>query len=141
MLGTNREYAEEKGFPEKIARLYGAWGPWQTVWEARLDGRVSGGEAKQAYLLLYMDRLAHLGYKHLLVRPIENSRNELYAMVFATDHPAGAKIMRWAQERERVRPEPGTLFDLPEPRPQYEDVHTGWREEFPVELPPWEEVE
>ncbi|MCZ7528584.1 MAG: NAD(P)-dependent oxidoreductase [Acidimicrobiia bacterium] len=48
--------------------------------------------------------------------------------------------MRWAQERGRVRPRPGTLFDVPEPRPIYEDLHTGWRRDFPVELPPWEEL-
>ncbi|HVL40463.1 MAG TPA: three-Cys-motif partner protein TcmP [Fimbriimonadaceae bacterium] len=141
MLGSNREFAEAQGFPQKVAHLYGAWGPWQAVWEARLDGRISPGDAKRAYLYLYMDRLAQLGYRHLLVRPIENSRNELYAMVFATDHPAGAQIMQWAQERERVRPRPHTLFDFAEPRPTYEDLHTGWREELPVELPPWVDLD
>jgi hypothetical protein len=88
-----------------------------------------------------MDRLALLGYRHLLVRPIKNSRNELYAMVFASDSPAGSRIMKWAQERDRVRPRPGTLFDVAEPRPAYEDLHTGWRAEFPVQLPPWVELE
>jgi len=141
MLGGNREFAEAQGFLQKVARLYGAWGPWQRVWEARLDGRISPGDAKRAYLYLYMDRLAELGYRHMLVRPIENSRNELYAMVFATDHPAGAQIMRWAQERDRVRPKANTLFDVAEPRPAYEDLHAGWREEFPIALPPWSELE
>lgn len=141
MLGGNREFADAQRFPEKVARLYGAWGPWQAVWEARLDGRISPGDAKRAYLYLYMDRLAQLGYRHLLVRPIENSRNELYAMVFASDHPAGAQIMQWAQERDRVRPKADTLFDVAEPRPAYEDLHTGWREELPIELPPWLELD
>ena len=141
MLGGNREFAEAQGFPQKGARLYGAWGPWQAVWEARIDGRIGPGDAKRAYLYLYMDRLAGLGYKHLLVRPIENSRNELYEMVFATDHPAGAQIMQWAQEQDRVRPKPDTLFDVADPRPTYEDLHTGWREELPIELPSWVELE
>ncbi|RIK09790.1 MAG: hypothetical protein DCC49_05065 [Acidobacteria bacterium] len=140
VLGSNRQLALEKGFPEKIARLYGAWGPWERVWEAKLDGEISGGDAKKAYLFLYMDRLASLGYRHLLVRPIENSRNELFAMVFVTDHPAGASIMKWAVERDRAIPEPGTLFDAVESRPPYEDLHTGWRESFPIELPEWEEL-
>lgn len=139
MLGRNRTYAEAQGFPAKVARLYGAWGPWQAIWEARLDGRISPGDAKKAYLFLYMDRLAGLGYRHVLVRPIKNSRNELYAMVFASDSPPGAKIMRWAQEKERIRPRPGTLFDLPERRPAYEDVYTGWRDELGIDLPPWQE--
>ena len=33
-----------------------------------------------------------------------------------------------------------TLFDLPESRPAYEDLHTGWRNEFPIELPTWTEL-
>lgn len=140
MLGSNRSFAEAQGFPQTVARLYGAWGPWQEVWEARLDGRITPGEAKQAYLFLYMDRLAGLGYQHLLVRPIENSRNELYAMVFASDSLAGKNLMRWAQERDRVRPQAGTLFDVAEPRPVYEDLHTGWRDDFPIQLPPWVEL-
>ncbi len=141
MLGSNRRHAEAEGLPGKVARLYGAWGPWQAVWEARLDGRLSPGDAKKAYLFLYMDRLADLGYEHLLVRPITNSRNsELYAMVFASDHPAGGAIMRWSQERQRVRPQPDTLFDSPEVRPVYEDLHTGWRDTLGIDLPPWEEL-
>lgn len=140
MLGSNRSFAEQQGFPETVARLYGAWGPWQAVWEARLDGRITPGDAKQAYLFLYMDRLMELGYRQLLVRPIKTSRNELYAMVFASDSPAGTRIMQWAQERDRVRPTPNTLFDVPETRPAYEDLHTGWRDEFPLDLPPWVEL-
>lgn len=141
MLGSNRSVAEQRGFPATVARLYGGWGPWQAVWEARLDERILPGDAKKAYLFLYMDRLAELGYQHLLVRPIENSRNELYAMVFASDSPAGARIMQWAQERDRARPQPQQLFDVPEPRPAYEDLHTGWRDDFPIELPPWVELD
>lgn len=140
MLGSNRAHAEAVGHPERVARLYGAWGPWEAVWEARYDGRISPGDAKQAYVFLYMDRLADLGYRHLLVRPIANSRNELYAMVFATDHSAGHDIMRWAQEKERVRPNPARLFDVPEPAQPYEDLHTGWRNELGIELPPWREI-
>lgn len=140
MLGSNRPHAEQVGHPERVARLYGARGPWEAVWHARLDGRITPGEAKKAYVFLYMDRLADLGYRHLLVRPIANSRNELYAMVFATDHSAGRAIMRWAQEKERVRPDPARLFDLAGPAQPYEDLHTGWRDEIGIDLPPWREI-
>ena len=141
MLGSNRAQAEQQRLPEKVARLYGARGPWEAVWNARLDKRISSAEAKQAYMLLYMDRLADLGYKYLLARSIKNSRSELYVMVFATDHPAGKTIMKWAQEKDRIvhRSSQPTLFDLVESRPPYEDVHTGWRDNFPIELPEWEE--
>ena len=140
MLGKNREAVGENRLLDKAARLYGASGPLERVWEAKLAGEITGGEAQKAYLFLYMDRLADLGYQHLLVRPIHGSRGELYAMVFASDHPAGANIMQWAQERDRVRPRADTLFDVPEPRPAYEDLHTGWRNEFPIELPTWTEL-
>ncbi len=143
MLGGNRNEAERQGHPDRVARLYGAWGPWLDVWEARLTNRVSPSEARQAYLLLYMDRLIGLGYKHLLARPIKNSHSELYVMVFASDHPVGESIMRWAQEKDRVvhrNPTP-SLFEFPESRPEYEDIHTGWREEFPIALSEWIEYE
>ncbi|MBL0205182.1 MAG: hypothetical protein IPQ14_12890, partial [Candidatus Microthrix sp.] len=102
MLGKNREAVGENRLLDKAARLYGASGPLERVWEAKLAGEITGGEAQKAYLFLYMDRLADLGYRHLLVRPIRASRGELYAMVFASDHPAGATIMQWAQERDRA---------------------------------------
>ena len=140
MLGKNREAVGENRLLDKAARLYGASGPLERVWEAKLAGEITGGEAQKAYLFLYMDRLADLGYRHLMVRPIHGSRGQLYAMVFASDHRAGANIMQWAQERDRVRPRADTLFDLPESRPAYEDLHTGWRNEFPIELPTWTEL-
>ncbi|WP_419847254.1 three-Cys-motif partner protein TcmP [Candidatus Poriferisocius sp.] len=141
MLGSNRDEAVRRGFPQRVAELYGAWGPWQEIWDARLDGRITPGNAKKAYLYLYMDRLADLGYQHLLVRPIKPTRgNELYAMIFVTDSPAGESIMRWSQERDRIQPREGTLFDVEESRPRYEDLHTGWRDELPFELPEWEDV-
>jgi three-Cys-motif partner protein len=140
MLGKNREAVGENRLLDKAARLYGACGPFERIWEARLAGEITRGDAQRAYLYLYMDRLADLGYQHLLVRPIHGSRGELYAMVFASDHPAGANIMQWAQERDRVRPRADTLFDVPEPRPAYEDLHTGWRNEFPIELPTWTDL-
>jgi len=141
MLGSNRDEAVRSGYPQKVAELYGAWGPWQEIWDARLDGRITPGNAKKAYLYLYMDRLADLGYQHLLVRPIKPRRgNELYAMIFVTDSLAGKSIMSWAQEKDRVQPEAGTLFDAEETRHQYEDLHTGWRDELPFELPEWEDV-
>ncbi len=46
MLGSNRDQAEQQRLPEKVARLYGARGPWEAVWNARLDGRIPPGDAK-----------------------------------------------------------------------------------------------
>jgi three-Cys-motif partner protein len=141
LLGKHQAQSEARGFPERVARLYGGTGPWERVWQARREEEIASGEANLAYLRLYMDRLAELGYKHLLARPIHNTRGEFYVMVFATDDSTGSKLMDWAQEKKRVVRRAPTLFDLAEDRPQYEDIHTGWHDEIPFELPPWEDLE
>ena len=67
MLGSNEASAKAANLPEKVARLYGGWGPWERIWRARLTGELDPGEARLAYLLLYMDRLEELGYRYLLL--------------------------------------------------------------------------
>lgn len=140
LLGDTKDPVGEARNVERVAHLYGARGPWERVRAARRAHELEPDEARRAYLFLYMDRLASLGYKHLLARPIHNSRGELYVMVFATDHPAGSNIMQWAQEQPRVIKRAPALFDVPEERPAYEDLHTGWREELAFELPDWEDL-
>ncbi len=49
--------------------------------------------------------------------------------------------MKWAQEKDRIVRRAPTLFDQPETRPEYQDIHTGWREDFPIELSEWVEYE
>jgi hypothetical protein len=65
------------------------------------------------------------------------------------DRAAANTRAAWVYEsssRKWVKDEPielaraDTLFDLPESRPAYEDLHTGWRNEFPIELPTWTEL-
>jgi three-Cys-motif partner protein len=141
MLGSNEASARAANLPEKVARLYGGWGPWERVWKARLTGELDPGEARLAYLLLYMDRLEELGYRYLLARPVHTTRGELYVMVFASDSTAGGNIMQWAQQKERVVKRADVLFEMPEARPQYDDIHTGWRDQLPFELPEWREYD
>lgn len=145
MLGGNRDEALRSQLPRKVARLYGAWGPWQDVWDARhaSDGAepISGRVALEAYTFLYMDRLASLGYRYLRSRPIRTSKDELYVMVFASDHDAGDRIMKWAERKARVRPREGTLFEMPTEPPDYPGYHTCWRDDFPTVLRDWEEYE
>jgi three-Cys-motif partner protein len=141
MLGDFRDPQDAERNERRVHRLYGARGPWERVREARRSGELTAEETRQAYMFLYMDRLAGLGYANLLARPIHNSRGELYVMIFATDHPSGSTIMRWAQEQPRVVKRAPVLFEVPEDRPLYEDLHTGWRDDLPFELPPWEELD
>jgi three-Cys-motif partner protein len=140
MLGDFADPVHAAQNEARVRLLYGASGPWERIREARRNQELSAADVRQAYLFLYMDRLAGLGYKHLLARPIHNSRGELYVMVFATDHPAGSRIMQWAQDQPRVVKRAPSLFDVAEDRPTYEDLHTGWRDELPFDLPDWSEI-
>ena len=47
--------------------------------------------------------------------------------------------MQWAQQKERVVKRADVLFEMPEARPQYDDIHTGWRDQLPFKLPEWQE--
>ncbi len=141
MLGDFARPEDAATNEHRVARLYGSSGPWERIRQARRDGEITPADARQAYTFLYMDRLSALGYQYLLARPIRNSRGELYVMIFATDHPAGSSIMKWAQERPRVVKRAPALFDVPEERPMYEDLHAGWRDELGFDLPGWRDIQ
>lgn len=128
------------GLSSKVEFVYGARGPWSAVWAAKECGEVTPAEAGRALRFLYMDRLAELGYGNLLYRPVRNTRNELYDMIFATDSPIGDRLMGWAHSRPRIKRtfEP-TLFPVASPTPDVEVWTPDWSATLPIELPPWEE--
>ncbi len=139
-LGADMQRAVKAGRAERVAKLYGAWGPWERIWQAKRTNEIDDATARRCYAYLYMDRLASLGYRYLLARPIHNSKNELYVMVFATDHPVGHRIMESVQQKKRVIRRDLKLFEMPEERPQYETPWRGWRDDLPFELPEWVEL-
>ena len=131
---------------------------WRRIHERR-DGDLSAAEARHLYTTLFRYRLQEaLGYEKTLTIEMGNERGApVYVLVFATDHPAGDRIMssvleeareqsadyraevaqrRNRQERERT----GTLnlFDVmgedPEEAPQYFETTQG--DESPT-LPCW----
>lgn len=70
---------------------------WRAIWERRRSGEIATGEdARTALLALYCQGLRDLGYATVHNRDIR-THGRLgrlrYMLVFATDHPAGEKIM------------------------------------------------
>jgi three-Cys-motif partner protein len=139
---------------QRATALYGT-DDWRAIYDRRCNGSFGPARARDEYLNLMRWRLEQtLGYEK--THPMLVKREDgvpLYHMIFATDHPAGDKIMRhlystaaaemprMAEEaKERKRAETGeadapTLFEAmgqeapptePVPAPRY------------VYKPPWE---
>ena len=78
---------------------------WRAIYNARLRGQVSPTRAKGAYLELFEGRVRQLGYRAVrskaIVAPkvMGGARQEMYHLIFATDHPAGDEIMQDVFER------------------------------------------
>ena len=79
---------------ETINRLFGTE-QWQAIYQARLNETIEPSEAREEYLNLLRWRLENvLGYRWTHPLEVRNERGVIiYYMVFATDHPAGTKIM------------------------------------------------
>ena len=73
---------------------------WRDVFEQRLAETISPAEAKQQYVRLYCDGLRALRYRFVDAAAITapgvagGRRQERYHLIFASDHPAGARIMK-----------------------------------------------
>jgi len=79
---------------EKLDRMYGT-PQWRAIYEARVAEVLDPGEAREEYVNLMRWRLQHvLGYRRTHPLEIFNERgHSIYHMIFATDHPAGDRIM------------------------------------------------
>lgn len=79
---------------EQIDRMYGT-DQWELIYHARLAREISGGEARAEYINLMRWRLEHvLGYRETHPIDVPNEKGvPIYTMIFATDHPAGTRIM------------------------------------------------
>lgn len=121
-------------FADRVDDLYGS-GRWRQILDARVNDRsIEAPEFRREMVnLLRWQFETQLGYSHTIRIPMRMKNNtDLYDMVFATDHPAGLKIMshlyQKAAEREpkmkqeaidAVSPQ-GTLFsDYSGPIPEW----------------------
>lgn len=79
---------------EQITRMYGTE-DWRFIYRARLRNDIEPREAREQYVNLMRWRLeTDLGYRYTHPFEVFNDRNRsIYHMVFATDHPAGTRIM------------------------------------------------
>jgi len=81
---------------------------WWSTYVARLKGRISPARAKSRYLDLYCAGIKALGYRWVRSKPIKAplgpgmGRQEMYNLIFATDHGAGEKIMQDVFQRPYV---------------------------------------
>lgn len=88
--------------PERRERLDSTFPSreWWTTYVARLEGEIDPARAKSSYLDLYCGGIKALGYRWVRSKPIKAplgpamGRQEMYDLVFATDHPTGDKIMQ-----------------------------------------------
>lgn len=78
----------------RITRMFGT-NEWQVIHEARCANEIDPAQAREEYVNLMRWRLeADLGYRYTHAFEVFNEANRpLYHMIFASDHPAGTKIM------------------------------------------------
>lgn len=87
--GTNGDL-----YAARVDRMYGT-DMWRALYEARLNDGIDAETWRREMVNLLRWRLeSELGYVHTARIPMRMRANvEIYDMVFATDHPAGLKIM------------------------------------------------
>ncbi|MGZ8179795.1 three-Cys-motif partner protein TcmP [Williamsia sp. SKLECPSW1] len=88
--------AKSPEYRERVSRLYGD-DRWLRIQRARESNSISAAEYRDAMVNLMRFRLeSDLGYKFTHRIPMKMLRNsvQIFDMVFATDHPAGDRIMR-----------------------------------------------
>ena len=97
-LDGNLDRAAEK----RITLMFGTE-DWLPIYKARCNKRIESSEAQKKYLNLMQQRLENeLGYKWTHPLKISNeNKGHLYHLIFATDHPAGSKIMKDLYKKAR----------------------------------------
>jgi three-Cys-motif partner protein len=113
--------------PTSVARVFGGSGPWERLRDLYDD--TNGADVRDALTNLYMERLVDLGYRYVSARPMKpDGQGELYVLVFASDHPAGQRIMGAVANKPRTR-QRLTLFDLEEAREAW-PFDPEWRSDW-----------
>ncbi len=80
---------------------------WADVYAAKRQGVLTPGEAQSQYLNMYTQGLKNIGYRHVRARAVTaprsvalgQPRQEMYHLVFATDHERADEIMKDVFER------------------------------------------
>lgn len=78
----------------RLNRLFPPTTRWREVWLKRRHGEVTPADARREYVEIYRQGLFDLGYQHVEPRDVSRPNGGVvYHLLFATDHPAGQKIM------------------------------------------------
>jgi three-Cys-motif partner protein len=78
----------------RLNRLFPPDSRWREIWMQRRRGEISPAEARVRYVSAYQQGLKDLNYAYAEPREIRRPSGGLvYHLLFATDHPAGARIM------------------------------------------------
>ncbi|MCJ7459454.1 MAG: three-Cys-motif partner protein TcmP [candidate division Zixibacteria bacterium] len=76
---------------------------WIDVYEERVKGRLRPLEVRMRLLKIFTNGLKRLEYKFVDNRLIKSTKGRpLYYMIFATDHPIGAKIMKHVLKKDWI---------------------------------------
>lgn len=128
---------------------------WRAIYEARVAGQTTPGEAREEYVNLMRWRLQEvLGYERTHPLEVFNERgSSMYHMIFATDHPAGDRIMtslynRAADEfpamraaarqrRRRLAEEAAGIQSLFDPSLDPAEPPVAQKERLYEYVPPW----
>jgi three-Cys-motif partner protein len=92
MLPTDGSVRREDA--DRLTKMYGT-DQWTAIYDARVAGRLTPGDARDEYVNLMQWRLEQvLGYTWTHPLEVFNEQgSSIYHMIFATDHPLGTKIM------------------------------------------------
>ena len=93
---------------EAVLDRYFPDGGWRDVYRDRLADKIAASEARDQYLRIYKGGLKKLGYADdgIYSLPVRmpgqpgGRGRELYHLIFASDHPAGKRIMKYVLERQ-----------------------------------------
>lgn len=67
---------------------------WKDIYELRRAEKITAVEARQRLVAMYCQNIRALGYQYVRHRRIDSARGKpLYYLVYATNHPAGDRIM------------------------------------------------
>jgi three-Cys-motif partner protein len=92
---------------ERLHRAFGGR-EWLKIYSARRKEQITATSARTEYLKLYCDNVRALGYVWVQSKAIVAPRapgmrrQEMYHLIFATDHSAGQEIMRDVFQRHYV---------------------------------------
>lgn len=107
---------------------------WADIAEARRRGLLSAPEAREEWVNLMRWRLQHdLGYRASYAFTMKNTNgNDIYDMIYATDHPVGDKVMRHLYGKALSEHEEMRRHALALRRDQRREKSTGIIPLFPV---------